>query len=87
MICFSLRYVRVDADKVPSTTVPLATIESWRATGTGFVKEMALPAFYKLQAGIKNEAGVIEWSDVEIAAAEPATVVRFVGGKAVRSAE
>ena len=82
-----MRWVKVPADKVPGTTVPLATIEPWRQTQMGYVKEMTQPAHYKLQAGIKNEAtGNVEWSDVEIGTEPTTPVTRFIGGKAVRSA-
>jgi hypothetical protein len=82
-----LRWIRVDSDKVPGTTVPLAMIEPWRQTGMGYVKEMTQSAFYKLQAGIKNEAtGNVEWSDVEIGTEPTTPVTRFIGGKAVRTA-
>jgi hypothetical protein len=77
-----MRWVKVDVDKVPGTTVPLAMIEPWRSTQMGYIREMGPAAFYKLQAGVPNDKGDVIWSDIEISA-EPQTVTRYIGGKAV----
>ncbi len=74
-----LRWAKVEGNSLPTNDKPLAMIETWRQTQMGYVKEMTPPTFYKLQA--KNESG--EWQDIEISA-EPETVTRYIGGKAVK---
>jgi len=80
-----LRWVKIPADAVPGTTVPLAMREVWRSTGMGYVKEMAQPDFFKLQLGTPNDKGEVIWTDVEIGVEAATVTTRFIGGKAVRS--
>ena len=58
--------------------VPLAMLED--------TLTFSQPQFYRLQVGVTNEKGEIDWTDVEIST-EPKIVTRYVAGRAVRGPE